>query len=194
MTIRRFAKLKLRLLVFLLFFLFLGRKNLIFGFHPTDTCLDDGSFSQLCIFHPSKVGEHSIKQIQYLIPLGDNHYQPKRGSHSLAIQQGGTGCPRVVSEPNLRPSPNILPPDSWTQSEEYFKAVNGNLFTTSLVTKKPIGIRFSLIVSFGPKSLVQLFLIKIFCQDLTFFTRSNTFKSFLMEFESSLCSNHSQMS
>nr|AHC13200.1 polyprotein [Citrus endogenous pararetrovirus] len=38
-------------------------------------------------------------------------------------------------------NPHILPPDSWTQSEEHFKAVNGKLFTTSLITKKPIGIQ-----------------------------------------------------
>ena len=38
-------------------------------------------------------------------------------------------------------NPHILPPDYWTQSEEHFKAVNGKLFTTSLITKKPIGIQ-----------------------------------------------------
>ena len=38
-------------------------------------------------------------------------------------------------------NPHILPPDSWIQSEENFKAVNGKLFTTSLITKKPIGIQ-----------------------------------------------------
>ncbi|KAH9780505.1 hypothetical protein KPL71_008105 [Citrus sinensis] len=36
-------------------------------------------------------------------------------------------------------NPHILPPEYWTQSEEHFKAVNGKLFTTSLITKKPIG-------------------------------------------------------
>ncbi|KAH9780651.1 hypothetical protein KPL71_008159 [Citrus sinensis] len=35
--------------------------------------------------------------------------------------------------------PHILPSEYWTQSEEHFKAVNGKLFTTSLITKKPIG-------------------------------------------------------
>ncbi|KAH9716851.1 hypothetical protein KPL71_021595 [Citrus sinensis] len=38
-------------------------------------------------------------------------------------------------------NPHILPSEYWTQSEEHFKAVNGNLFTTSLITKKPIGIQ-----------------------------------------------------
>ncbi|KAH9698145.1 hypothetical protein KPL71_023900 [Citrus sinensis] len=38
-------------------------------------------------------------------------------------------------------NPNILPPDSWTKYEENFRAVNGKLFTTTLITKKPIGIQ-----------------------------------------------------
>ncbi|KAH9750675.1 hypothetical protein KPL71_013962 [Citrus sinensis] len=38
-------------------------------------------------------------------------------------------------------NPHILPSDYWTQSEEHFKAVNGKLFTTSLITIKPIGIQ-----------------------------------------------------
>ncbi|KAH9649377.1 hypothetical protein KPL70_025955 [Citrus sinensis] len=36
-------------------------------------------------------------------------------------------------------NPHILPPESWTKYEEHFKVVNGKLFTTSLITKKPIG-------------------------------------------------------
>ncbi|KAH9698122.1 hypothetical protein KPL71_023890 [Citrus sinensis] len=36
-------------------------------------------------------------------------------------------------------NPNILPLDSWTKYEENFRAVNGKLFTTTLITKKPIG-------------------------------------------------------
>ncbi|KAH9698120.1 hypothetical protein KPL71_023890 [Citrus sinensis] len=38
-------------------------------------------------------------------------------------------------------NPNILPLDSWTKYEENFRAVNGKLFTTTLITKKPIGIQ-----------------------------------------------------
>ncbi|KAH9802413.1 hypothetical protein KPL71_001373 [Citrus sinensis] len=38
-------------------------------------------------------------------------------------------------------NPHILPPEYWTEYEEQFKAVNGKLFTTSLITKKPIGIQ-----------------------------------------------------
>ncbi|KAH9716984.1 hypothetical protein KPL71_021659 [Citrus sinensis] len=38
-------------------------------------------------------------------------------------------------------NPHILPSEYWTQFEEHFKAVNGKLFTTSLITKKPIGIQ-----------------------------------------------------
>ncbi|KAH9693484.1 putative phospholipase A2 [Citrus sinensis] len=38
-------------------------------------------------------------------------------------------------------NPHILPPEYWTQFEEHFKAVNGKLFTTSLITRKSIGIQ-----------------------------------------------------
>ncbi|KAH9769375.1 hypothetical protein KPL71_011975 [Citrus sinensis] len=38
-------------------------------------------------------------------------------------------------------NPYLLPPEYWTDYEEHFKAVNGKLFTTSLITKKPIGIQ-----------------------------------------------------
>ncbi|KAH9724586.1 hypothetical protein KPL70_007540 [Citrus sinensis] len=38
-------------------------------------------------------------------------------------------------------NPHILPPEYWTEYEEHFKAVNGKLFTTSLITKKPIDIQ-----------------------------------------------------
>ncbi|KAH9744240.1 hypothetical protein KPL70_003613 [Citrus sinensis] len=38
-------------------------------------------------------------------------------------------------------NPHILPSQYWTESEEHFKAVNGKLFTTSLITKNPIGIQ-----------------------------------------------------
>ncbi|KAH9801309.1 hypothetical protein KPL71_000978 [Citrus sinensis] len=38
-------------------------------------------------------------------------------------------------------NPHILPPDHWIESEEHFNAVNGKHFTTSLITKKPIGIQ-----------------------------------------------------
>ncbi|KAH9724582.1 hypothetical protein KPL70_007537 [Citrus sinensis] len=38
-------------------------------------------------------------------------------------------------------NPHIVPPEYWTEYEEHFKAVNGKLFTTSLITKKPIGIQ-----------------------------------------------------
>ncbi|KAH9769510.1 hypothetical protein KPL71_012030 [Citrus sinensis] len=38
-------------------------------------------------------------------------------------------------------NPHILPSEYWTQFEEHFKDINGKLFTTSLITKKPIGIQ-----------------------------------------------------
>ncbi|KAH9705005.1 hypothetical protein KPL70_011698 [Citrus sinensis] len=38
-------------------------------------------------------------------------------------------------------NPHILPPEYWTEYEEHFKVVNGKLFTTPLITKKPIDIQ-----------------------------------------------------
>ncbi|KAH9716970.1 hypothetical protein KPL71_021654 [Citrus sinensis] len=35
-------------------------------------------------------------------------------------------------------NPHILPPEYWTEYEEHFKAVNGKLFTTSLITKNSL--------------------------------------------------------
>ncbi|KAH9801901.1 hypothetical protein KPL71_001197 [Citrus sinensis] len=53
-----------------------------------------------------------------------------------AISLIGTGAQRSMLNPHL------LPPEYWTDYEEHFKAVNGKLFTTSLITKKSIGIQF----------------------------------------------------
>ena len=39
-------------------------------------------------------------------------------------------------------NPKILPPDYWDNHTEYFRAANGKVFETSLITKKPIGIQF----------------------------------------------------
>ncbi|PAL62001.1 hypothetical protein CEJ82_20130, partial [Acinetobacter baumannii] len=37
--------------------------------------------------------------------------------------------------------PSVLPSDCWERHSKLFRAVNGNMFTTSLITKKPIGIQ-----------------------------------------------------
>ena len=41
-------------------------------------------------------------------------------------------------------NPSILPSHFWEKHTEYFKATNGELFNTSLITKKLIGIQFFL--------------------------------------------------
>ena len=38
-------------------------------------------------------------------------------------------------------NPVILPPEYWKAQEEHFKAADGKIFTTKLVTKHPIGIQ-----------------------------------------------------
>ncbi|KAH9686201.1 hypothetical protein KPL70_014283 [Citrus sinensis] len=53
--------------------------------------------------------------------------------HIPAIGLIDTGAQRSML------NPHILPPEYWIESEENFKAVNGKLFTTSLITKKSIG-------------------------------------------------------
>ncbi|KAK3198399.1 hypothetical protein Dsin_021814 [Dipteronia sinensis] len=40
-------------------------------------------------------------------------------------------------------NPNILPPDSWKPHTRYFKAVDGKIFTTNLISKTKIGINSS---------------------------------------------------
>ena len=39
-------------------------------------------------------------------------------------------------------NPSNLPPHLWEKHTEYFKAANGELFHTDLITRKPIGIQF----------------------------------------------------
>lgn len=39
-------------------------------------------------------------------------------------------------------NPNILPSSCWEKHTEYFKAANSDIFHTSLITKKSIGIQF----------------------------------------------------
>jgi len=39
-------------------------------------------------------------------------------------------------------NPKILHPEFWEQKEFQFKAASGEVFTTELMTKKNIGIRF----------------------------------------------------
>ncbi|KAK4384088.1 polyprotein [Sesamum angolense] len=39
-------------------------------------------------------------------------------------------------------NPEVLPDDAWRTHYEYFQAADGQRFSTSLLTKKPIGIRF----------------------------------------------------
>ena len=38
--------------------------------------------------------------------------------------------------------PSILPSDCWERHSKLFRAVNGETFETTLITKKPIGIQF----------------------------------------------------
>ena len=39
-------------------------------------------------------------------------------------------------------NPSVLPSSYWENHTEFFKAANGEIFETSLITKKPIGIQF----------------------------------------------------
>ena len=47
-----------------------------------------------------------------------------------------TGAPKSML--NL----SIMPSHFWEKHEEYFRAANGELFQTNLITKKPVGIQF----------------------------------------------------
>ena len=39
-------------------------------------------------------------------------------------------------------NPSILPSHFWEKHKEYFRAANGELFQTNLITKKPVCIQF----------------------------------------------------
>ncbi len=39
-------------------------------------------------------------------------------------------------------NPTILPSEDWVPHSEYFKATDGKVFKTSLISKRPIGIQF----------------------------------------------------
>ncbi|KAH9716806.1 hypothetical protein KPL71_021585 [Citrus sinensis] len=70
------------------------------------------------------------------IPSIKLHILPSKFQrHVPAIGLIDTGAQRSML------NPHILPLTYWTKSEEHFKVVNDKLFTTSLITKKPIGIQ-----------------------------------------------------
>ena len=57
-------------------------------------------------------------------------------------------------------NPIVLPSSCWENHVEFFKAANGEIFKTSLITKKPIGIQF-----FFPNYIIWQ---KIFGSDLPY--------------------------
>ena len=58
---------------------------------------------------------------------------------------------------------SILPPNYWESHIEYFRAANGKIFETSLITKKnPLVSSSFQTVSFGKKLMVQIYQTKIF--------------------------------
>ncbi|KAH9801866.1 hypothetical protein KPL71_001183 [Citrus sinensis] len=108
-------------------------------------CKKKGHYAKDC---PNKL-EKSIRLVEHLQATTD--YSPEKDGLEfyfseqdepndetmpiLAIGLIDTGAQRSMLNPHL------LPPKYWTDYEEHFKAVNGKLFTTSLITKKPIGIQ-----------------------------------------------------
>ena len=58
-------------------------------------------------------------------------------------------------------NPTVLLSSCWEKHTEFFKVANGEVFKTSLITKKPMGFSFFQIVSYGKKSLVQIYQTKI---------------------------------
>ncbi|KAH9751001.1 hypothetical protein KPL71_014108 [Citrus sinensis] len=70
-----------------------------------------------------------------LIPSIKLHILPSKFQRPIPA----IGLIDTSAQPSML-NPHILQSQYWTESEEHFKAVNGN-FTTSLITKKPIGIQ-----------------------------------------------------
>ncbi|KAH9744177.1 hypothetical protein KPL70_003575 [Citrus sinensis] len=91
---------------------------------------DSDSDQSLAIFH------QQLLSLDTSIPIPSIKLQilPSKFQRPIpAIGLIDTGAQRSML------NPHILPPEYWTEYEEHFKAVNGKLFTTSLITKKPIG-------------------------------------------------------
>ncbi|KAH9698054.1 hypothetical protein KPL71_023860 [Citrus sinensis] len=91
----------------------------------------DSDQSQV-IFHQQLLSLNTIVPI----PSIKIHILPSKCQRPIpAIGLIDTGAQRSML--NL----NILPSEYWTKYKENFRAVNGKLFTTSLITTKPIGIQ-----------------------------------------------------
>ncbi|KAH9716962.1 hypothetical protein KPL71_021650 [Citrus sinensis] len=91
---------------------------------------DSNSDPSQVIFHQQLLSLHTTVPI----PSIKLHILPSKFQRPIpAIGLIDTGAQRSML------NPHILPSQYWTESEEHFKAVNGKLFTTSLITKKPIG-------------------------------------------------------
>ncbi|KAH9734722.1 hypothetical protein KPL71_017475 [Citrus sinensis] len=101
-------------------------------FTPQNSSDDSDSDQSQIIFH------QQLLSLDTTIPIPSIKLQilPSKFQRPIpAIGLIDTGAQRSML------NPHILPPEYWTEYEEHFKAVNGKLFTTSLITKKPIGIQ-----------------------------------------------------
>ncbi|KAH9649345.1 transposon Tf2-7 polyprotein [Citrus sinensis] len=108
-----------------------SEKNL-FVFALQNSSDDSDSDQSQAIFH------QQLLSLDTTIPIPSIKLQilPLKFQRPIpAIRLIDTGAQRSMLNPYL------LPPEYWTDYEEHFKAVNGKLFTTSLITKKPIGIQ-----------------------------------------------------
>ncbi|KAH9792689.1 hypothetical protein KPL71_004228 [Citrus sinensis] len=113
--------------------------QIVKGYEPNDETVfalqnssDSNSDQSQVIFH------QQLLSLDTTIPIPSIKLQilPSKFQRPIpAIGLINTGAQRSML------NPHILPSEYWTQSEEHFKAVNGKLFTTSLITKKPIGIQ-----------------------------------------------------
>ncbi|KAH9769414.1 hypothetical protein KPL71_011989 [Citrus sinensis] len=102
----------------------------VFALHNSSD--DSDSDQSQIIFH------QQLLSLDTTIPIPSIKLQILASKFQRSIPAIGlidTGAQRSMLNPHL------LPPEYWTDYEEHFKAVNGKLFTTSLITKKPIGIQ-----------------------------------------------------
>jgi len=84
----------------------------------------------------TKVEEQSLIS-RPLVPNIEVHILPAKYEIPIkAIAFIDTGASRIMM------NPKILHPEFWEQREFQFKAISGGVFTTELMTKKNIGIRF----------------------------------------------------
>ncbi|XP_058005346.1 uncharacterized protein LOC131181332 [Hevea brasiliensis] len=115
----------------------------ILTFDPNYSLSSEESESETEAHNPSYLAQH-IQSSHPVhspdtipIPLVPLHILPSRYERPISVIGFlDTGAHKSMM------NPAILPSEYWLPHTEYFKAADGNVFKTNLITKQPIGIQF----------------------------------------------------